>query len=195
MPPPPSKTNHHAALPYEQFPEMMKALRESDMFGARATEFLLLTATRSNETRECVWAEIDFQRALWIIPALRMKAESDHEVPLSDRAVTILKVQKQSARNEFVFPGERDKKPIGEDALMSALREASPDKTVTLHGTARSSFRDWCGDVADVPREIAEAALAHVVGDETERAYRRGTALQKRRVLMQQWADFCEPSR
>jgi integrase len=191
MPKPAVKTKHHAALSYENIPALMQSLREQTSFGSRATEFLILTATRSNETREAVWTEVDLDKALWTIPAARMKADNDHEIPLSERAVDILKVQKQSAVNDFVFPGQREKKPIGEDALMSALREASPDKAVTLHGTARSSFRDWCGDVADVPREIAEAALAHVVGDETERAYRRGTALQKRRTLMQQWADFC----
>lgn len=195
MPPPPSKSKHHAALSYEGVPALMKALRESDAFGARATEFLILTATRSNEAREAVWDEVDFAKALWTIPAARMKADNDHEIPLSDRAVAILQAQKQKAHDHFVFPGQRNGRPIGEDALMTALRDASPDKSVTLHGTARSSFRDWCGDVADVPREIAEAALAHTVGDETERAYRRGTALQKRRALMQEWADYCSSTR
>lgn len=192
MPKPATKKKHHAALGYGDLPAAMATLRATDTSVSRAVELIALTATRSAETREAVWSEVDLDGALWTIPAGRMKADKDHEIPLSDRAVAILRHQKTLAVNDLVFPGQREGKPIGEDAVMSALRAASPDKSVTLHGL-RSSFRDWCGDMTDYPREVAEAALAHAVEDDVEAAYRRGTALQKRRTLMQMWADYCAP--
>jgi integrase len=118
-----------------------------------------------------------------------MKGGREHLVPLTDRVIEVLEAMKQRATSELVFGGERDGRPISGVAMMDALRRASGDDS-TLHGL-RSSFRDWCGDATSHPREVAEAALAHIVGDETERAYRRGSALDKRCALMAEWAAYC----
>ena len=126
---------------------------------------------------------------MWTIPPQRMKGRMEHTVPLSDRAIEILTAMEEFRENGHVFPG-RSRGCLNPIALMSLMRKMRPvTEGVTVHGF-RSSFRDWCGDVADVPREIAEAALAHIIGG-TEGAYRRGTALERRRVLMQQWATHC----
>jgi len=179
---------HHAALGYKSLPAVIKALRQSSAVSARAVEFLALTATRSNETRTATWDEIDFEEKLWTIPATRMKAARPHEVPLSDRAIAILLVQKQRATGALVFEGENEGKPISDTAMVKVFRGAGAGDA-TLHGL-RSSFRDWAGDETDYPRDIAEAALAHRLRDKTEAAYRRGTALAKRRSMMEDWASF-----
>jgi integrase len=133
----------------------------------------------------------DSQRAharLWTVPADRMKGGREHRVPLSDRAVAILTAMLALQSSEFVFPGTKAGRPLSVMALEMVLRRAKIDATV--HGF-RSSFRDWTGERTAFPRELAEAALAHLVGDEVERAYRRGDALEKRRALMAAWAEFC----
>lgn len=179
---------HHIALPYKDLPAVMKRLRETTAVSARALEFLALTATRSNEARSATWNEIDFNERLWIIPAERMKASRPHEVPLSDRAIAILMAQKQRTTGDLVFEGEKEGRPISDTAMVKVFRAAGAGDA-TLHGL-RSSFRDWAGDETDYPRDIAEAALAHRLRDKTEAAYRRGTALAKRREMMQDWASF-----
>jgi integrase len=139
--------------------------------------------------------EINWEDRLWVIPAERMKAERDHEVPLSARALAILKacVAPDAEPDDWVFAGQwsRDKKPLGMNAILHALQAVYPG--VTTHGF-RSSFRDWAGDETGFPREVAEAALAHKVGDEAEQAYRRGTALEKRRKLMEAWGAYVDAS-
>ncbi|MEY9097377.1 integrase [Sinorhizobium fredii] len=182
---------HHAAAHYKDIPATMKALRESSAVSARAVEFSCLCASRSGEVRGAVWSEFDLDGALWTIPAERMKAGRVHRVPLCDRAVAILKAQKQRATGDLVFEGGIENRPISDTAMTKSLRAASPDKEATLHGL-RSSFRDWCGDHTEHPREVAEAALAHVLSDKTEAAYRRSDALEKRRKLMEDWAKYCE---
>jgi integrase len=136
------------------------------------------------------WSEIDFEKKLWTIPKDRMKADAAHEVPLSPRALAILHQSAKLRMNEFVFPGFRDGKPLWGNTLLGALNRMG--HSTTVHGF-RSTFRDWCGDCTHYPREIAEAALAHTIGNATERAYRRGSALEKRRELMDAWANYCEP--
>ncbi|PND21084.1 integrase [Ensifer sp. MMN_5] len=185
---------HHAAVGYKDIPATMKALRESSAVSARAVEFSCLCASRSGEVRGAVWSEFDLDGALWVIPAQRMKAGREHRVPLSDRAVAILKAQKQRATGDLVFEGGIENRPISDTAMTKSLRAASPDKDATLHGL-RSSFRDWCGDHTEHPREVAEAALAHVIKDKTEAAYRRKDALEKRRKLMTDWADYCQSAK
>ncbi|MER8861780.1 tyrosine-type recombinase/integrase [Mesorhizobium sp. M0757] len=180
---------HHAAVGYKELPAVLKALRAASGVSARAVEFAALTAARSGEVRGAAWPEIDLDAALWTVPAARMKAARDHEVPLSDRAVDILRARQQSATGNLVFEGGRDGKPISDTAMVKALRAAGAGDA-TLHGL-RSSFRDWAGDMTDYPRDVAEAALAHVVKDKTEAAYRRGTALAKRRGMMRDWAVYC----
>ncbi len=183
---------HHAAMPYVDVPAFINDLREREAIAARALEFTVLTAARSGETFGAVWREFDLAAGVWTVPAVRMKAGREHRVPLTPRALAILEEMKllRSGPEAFVFPGQRKGKPLSVMAMDMVLRRMN--EAVTVHGF-RSSFRDWCGEASTFPREIAEAALAHVVGDETERAYRRGDALEKRRRLMIAWANFCEP--
>jgi integrase len=155
---------------------------------AQALEFVILTAARSGEVLGARWSEIDLEAMVWTVPATRIKAGREHRVPLSPRALAVLEAMRVIRVSEFVFPGYRASRPLGDMALHMVLERM--EIPYTVHGF-RSSFRDWCGEATNFPREVAEAALAHVVGDETERAYRRGDALEKRRKLMEAWAGFC----
>jgi len=179
---------HHAALDYHQVPETLAALRSARGVSARAVEFLTLTAARAGEVRGAVWDEFDLDAGIWTVPAGRMKAGQEHRVPLPARAVEILRNQKAVATDILVFGGEKSGRPISDTAMTKALRTASPDPAATLHGM-RSAFRDWAGDQTTHPREVAEAALAHTVQG-VEAAYRRKDALEKRRALMDEWANF-----
>ncbi len=181
---------HHAALPFDQISDLMAALCAQTSIGARALEFLILTATRTGETVGARWDEIDIDNVMWTIPGTRMKGGREHRVPLSPRAVAILKDLAEIRQNEFVFPGMKQGRSLTETTLRIALKRLGYNST-TVHGL-RSTFRDWAGERTSFPREIAEAALAHVTGNAVERAYRRGDAFEKRRVLMQQWGTFCE---
>ena len=182
---------HHAAMPFADVPQFMASLQKRDAVTALALEFAILTAARSGEALGARWAEIDFQNAIWTVPAARMKAGRTHRVPLSRRALAIIKKLHAARTGEFIFPGQRPDKPLSGMAMEMILRRMKADGA-TVHGF-RSSFRDWCGEVSTFPREVAEAALAHVAGDATERAYRRGDALEKRRELMEAWGAYCEP--
>lgn len=182
---------HHAAMDYRDVPTFVAALRDREAISARALEFTILTAARSGETFDATWREFDLAAGVWTIPAGRMKAGREHRVPLSPRALAILNEMAtfRSGSESYVFPGRRAGSRLSVMALDMTLRRMKVD--VTTHGF-RSSFRDWCGEESTFSRELAEAALAHVVGDQTERAYRRGDALEKRRTLMNAWANFCE---
>ena len=179
---------HHAAMPFEALPEFIERLRGRDSISARCLEFLILTASRSGEALGARWSEIDLDKAVWVIPSIRMKAAREHRVPLSDRALAIVKALNETRVSEYVFSG-RGKQPLSSMAMAMLLRDLAPG--VTIHGM-RSAFRDWAGEATNFPRDVAEQALAHAVGDETERAYRRGDALEKRRLMMAQWSDWCE---
>jgi integrase len=181
---------HYAAMHYIDVPAFIARLRERETVTTLALEFTILTAARSGEVRGANWSEIDIDRRIWIAPANRMKTAVEHRVPLSGRAMTIIEQMGKVRTSEYVFPGYREARPLSLMALRMVLRRMQVP--VTVHGF-RSAFRDWCGEVTDFPRELAEAALAHVVGDATERAYRRGDALEKRRKLMEAWASYCEP--
>lgn len=183
---------HHAAVGYKDLPAVLIKLREAAGVSARAVEFVALTAARSGEARNATWDEIDFAEKLWIVPAERMKASRPHEVPLSDRAIEILLARKDKATGMLIFEGEKEGSPITDTAMTKAFRAAGAGDA-TLHGL-RSSFRDWCGDETSYPRDVAEAALAHVLKDKTEAAYRRGTALAKRREMMDEWSSYLEKS-
>jgi integrase len=180
---------HHAALAYGKAPKLAAGLRQSTGTAARAVEFLMLTAARSGEARGATFAEINKEGRTWTVPAERMKAGREHVVPLSDRAVAIVEAMQQRATGSFIFGGGVDGRPISDTAMVKALRLASPDKAATLHGL-RSTFRDWAGDRTEFSRDVAEAALAHAVADKTEAAYRRQTALEKRRELMTAWESY-----
>jgi integrase len=190
------RRGHHRALPYQEIPAFMARLRNTKGLGARALEFQILTAARSGEVRGATWAEIDFNAELWIIPKERMKANRAHRVPLPPHAMALLEDLLGMARAEhgdeapsaLLFPGTLLDRPLSDGTLERVLDRLSV--AVTPHGF-RSTFRDWAGDTTDHPREVIEAALAHAVGDETERAYRRSDALEKRRTLMEAWSAYC----
>ncbi|MEZ5789908.1 MAG: site-specific integrase [Nitratireductor sp.] len=147
-----------------------------------------MTAARSGEVLEAVWDEFDLEQGIWTIPAHRMKAGREHRVPLTARALAILQQLSQTRLSDYVFPGLRPGRPLSGMAMAMLMRRMKEDQ-YTVHGF-RSSFRDWAGEETSFPREIAEAALAHTIGDATERAYRRGDALEKRRKLMQAWDEY-----
>lgn len=192
--PPPEKRprRHHAATPCDDVPAFVARLRTVGGTSARALEFLILTAARTSEVLGATWAEFRLDEKLWVIPANRMKAKKEHRVPLCARAVQILAEMAVlgTGAEAPVFPGQKRGKPLSTMALEQTMRRLKSAHTV--HGF-RSTFRDWCGDHTEFPREIAEAALAHAVGDATELAYRRGDALAKRRELMDAWCKWCEP--
>lgn len=189
MPPRQKVAGHHAALAYADAPKVAKALRESTGVAARAVEFVMLTAARTGEARGATFDEIDTVARTWTVPAERMKAGKAHVVPLSERALAIVEAMRQRATGSLIFGGGIEDRPISDTAMTKALRLASPDKSATLHGL-RSTFRDWCGDKTEFPREVAEAALAHTLSDKVEAAYRRSTALEKRRELMTAWEGY-----
>ena len=181
---------HHAAMPFGDVPDFVARLRTSQAIAALALEFIILTAARSGEALGARWTEIDMKAKVWTVPRERMKAGIEHRVPLSDRAVDILKTMQAVSRGELVFPSHRSDRPLSGMACPMLLRRMGV-VNATVHGF-RSAFRDWCGESTTFPREIAEAALAHAVGDAVERAYRRGDALERRRKLMDDWARYCE---
>eukprot|EP00913_Durusdinium_trenchii_P021272 g19985.t1 len=162
--------NHHAAMPHADVPTFMKALAKVSGVSARALELTILTGVRSGETRGAVWQEVDLNAKVWTIPAVRMKGGKLHRVPLSDEAAALLRKMKDQSVNDIVFPGVREKKPLSDMSLAKALGSAGGG-AFTVHGF-RSSFRDWATEVAHAPREIAEAALAHAVGDKVEHSGR-----------------------
>jgi integrase len=180
---------HHAAMPYANIPPFLAAVRKRDAIAALAIEFTILTAARTGEVIGATWSEIDLQAAVWTIPAQRMKAKRTHRVPLTARVVAILKKVMRARTGDYVFPGRKAGKPLSNMSMEMILRRMKVTNA-TMHGF-RSSFRDWVGNETEYARELAEAALAHVVGDAVEQAYRRGDALEKRRVLMQAWEVYC----
>jgi integrase len=182
---------HHAAMPYPDVPAFVLRLRQLDGTSARALELLILCASRSGEVLNAKWSEVDLEKGVWQVPAGRMKAGRAHRVPLSSRALELLQEMHEARISDYVFPGQKEGRPLSTMALEMQLRRMKV-VGVTVHGF-RSSFRDWAGEETDHAREVAEAALAHVVGDATERAYRRADALEKRRSLMGDWANFLEP--
>jgi integrase len=178
---------HLKAMPFADVPAFITRLRQHEGISARALEFAVLTATRSNETRSARWEEVDLKAKVWTIPGERMKMGKEHRVPLSERAIAILNEMKAHGEEGYIFPGTKKGKPLSDMSLVAVMRRMAVD--AVPHGF-RSSFRDWCGECTDFPRDVAEQALAHAVGDEVERAYRRGDALEKRRKLMEAWADY-----
>jgi integrase len=181
---------HHAALPYDEVPTFMASLHAEAGVAARAFEFCILTATRTGEVLGACWTEIDMKAKVWTIPPERMKARREHRVPLSDRAMTILHHVKEFSRDEFVFPGGKTNHPLSGMAFLMLLRRIKRDD-ITAHGF-RSTFRDWAAERTSFPHEVAEMALAHMISDKVEAAYRRGNLFIKRRRLAEAWAAFCD---
>jgi integrase len=177
---------HQPAMPFVDVPSFVSHLRTVPGLSSRALELTILTACRTSEVLKAQWSEFDLQAALWTIPAERMKAHKVHRVPLSRDALDLL--NSLPRESELVFPGAKRGKPLSNMSLLMCLRRMNLSQ-FTVHGF-RSSFRDWCGEMTLFPREIAEEALAHTVGSEVERAYRRGDSLERRRELMQAWANY-----
>jgi integrase len=183
------RVEHHAALPYAEMGDFMAALKQQEGVSARALEFAILTVARTGEVINAKWPEINVAERLWTVPAERMKAGKEHRVPISAPAIAILEEIQKIRHSDFVFPGAKARRPLGNMALLVMLRRMGRGD-LTTHGF-RSSFRDWVAERTDFPSEVAEMALAHAVGDKVEAAYRRGDLFQKRRQLMDVWSLFC----
>ena len=190
LPRQPKKEGHFAAMAYAKVPDFIPRLRERESYSRLALEFAILTAARSGEVRHAVFEEFDLREKLWTIPKERMKANREHVVPLCDRAILIIeRCMELRVRNcELVFPGMRGRKAMSDMTLTKLLREMK--ESCTVHGF-RSAFRDWASEETSHQSDVAEAALAHVVKDKTEAAYRRGNLLEKRKLLMEDWAAHC----
>lgn len=182
---------HHAALAYDSMPAFMADLRGREALAARALEVCILTACRSGEVLGMRWDEIDVDKAVWTIPASRMKAGIPHRVPLSDRVLELLRAVPRVDGNPHVFPGQRQGKPLSGMAMEMQLRRMDRGD-ITVHGM-RSAFRDWAAEQTSFPASTAEHALAHRISDKAESAYRRGDELERRRELMSAWVRWCEP--
>jgi integrase len=180
---------HHAALLYKDIPHFMQALQAQQGVAAQALQFLILTGARSQEVLQARWSEIDLDNAVWTVPAPHMKARKPHRVPLAAEVVGLLRDLYNEFNNDFVFIGTRAGKPLAHTALQRLLKRMQ--QPVTVHGF-RSAFRDWAGETTAFPHEICEAALAHVRGDQSVRAYARGDLFDKRRKLMEAWARYCQ---
>jgi integrase len=185
-----AKVKHHEALPFAAVPEFMSRLRARDSLSARALELTILTGARTGEIIGAKWSEIDLAKRVWIVPPERMKAGREHRVPLAERAVGILTGLPRENGSEFVFIGARAARPLSNMAMLELLRGMTTHG-LTVHGF-RSSFRDWAAECTRHPSEVVEMALAHVVADKVEAAYRRGDLFEKRRELMADWERFCE---
>lgn len=181
-----AKVKHHRAMPFDAVPAFMAALRLREGLSARALEFLILTATRSGEVRGATWDEFDLEAHTWTIPAERMKAGKEHRVPLSARALAIVKSMPRIAGTDYVFPAARG--GMLSDMAMTELMKGMKADAVP-HGF-RSTFRDWTAERTAYPRDVAEMALAHTIPDKVEAAYRRGDLFEKRTKMMADWAKF-----
>ena len=185
-----SRVQHHAALPWRQMGEFTQAVRQQEGIAARALEFAILTAARTGEVIGARWEEIDGD--VWTVPGERMKAGREHRVCLSSAALAVLRAMRpeEAAPGPWVFPGGKAGRPLSSMALSMLLRRMKRGD-LTVHGF-RSSFRQWAAEATNYPREVAEAALAHVNKDKVEAAYQRGDLFEKRRRLMEDWAKFCD---
>ena len=189
-----SKPKHYPAVRVDDMPAFIKALRQHDGLSPKALEFAVLTAARSGEVRGATWAEIDLEAAVWTVPKERMKAGKEHRVPLNTQAIKLLEAMPRIEGTELVFPAPRGGQ-LSDMALTALTRRMNfrddAGRVCVPHGF-RSSFRDWVFERTDYPRDLAEAALAHALENKVEAAYRRGDALERRRAMMQAWANYCE---
>ncbi|WP_157381167.1 tyrosine-type recombinase/integrase, partial [Burkholderia ubonensis] len=183
------KPKHHTALPYTEIGAFVAELRAMVGTAARALEFTILTAMRTGEVIGAYPDELDMRTQTWTVPADRMKAKRPHRVPLSSSAIALIKTLPQISGGPL-FEGARERRPLSNMAMLKVL-ERMGHETLTVHGF-RSTFRDWAAECTPFPNEVVEMALAHTIRDKTESAYRRGDLFEKRRLLMQAWADYIE---
>lgn len=188
------KVTHHPAMPHTEVPAFMAELSGNGSVSALALQFLILTATRTSEVLQAECNEIDLEAAVWTVPAERMKARREHRVPLTDATLTMLEALPHIEGNPYLFPGARHGRPLSNMALLQLMRGmgygVDGDRGDYVPHGFRSSFRDWSGEVSSFPRDVAEMALAHVIENKVEAAYRRGDLFAKRRKMMQEWADY-----
>ncbi len=182
-----AKVQHHDAMPWQEVPAFYAELQTRSAMAAKALQFTILTACRTSEVLEMKWPEVDVDARLWTIPAERMKGGQVHRVPLTDEMLAILEPLRALA-SDYVFEGQKRHQPLSNMSMLMLLRRMRQDG-VTVHGF-RSSFRDWAAEAANAPRELAEAALAHQVGSDVERAYARSDLLERRRKLGEKWSRF-----
>ena len=182
------RVKHHPSLPHKEIADFLVCLRQQKGLGASALEFLILTAARTNEVLGATWEEIDYERSQWRVPAQRMKAGKEHRVPLSSPAVALLHRMEKFRSGDLIFPGGKPGKPLSNMAMTTTLRRMERGDIVP-HGF-RSTFRNWAGENG-FPREVAERALAHAVGNSVEAAYYTSDLVDQRRPLMDQWARYC----
>lgn len=182
------RVQHLAALPYGEIGAFVAALRKQPGTAPQALEFAILTATRTGEVRGAKPEEFDLVKGMWTVPGERMKGGKEHRVPLSPRAIEIIKAQPEGG--DYVFAGRWPKKPMSDGAMLMALERAGHGN-VTVHGF-RSTFKDWASEQTNYSREVSEMALAHEISSDVEAAYRRGDLFEKRRRLMQDWARYCD---
>jgi integrase len=183
---------HHPALPFSEIYDFTTKLRAEPGVTARAQEFLILTAARTGEVREARWSEIDLAAKVWTVPGERTKTGKEHRVPLSPRALEILKSLPRENSGDWVFIGVQKGKPLGHSSMNEALKRLRPG--VTTHGF-RSCFRDWAAETTNYQNHVVEMALAHAIGSKVEASYRRGDLFEKRRLLMGDWAKYCATPR
>ena len=184
-----AKVAHHPALPFAELPAFLAELRQHEGVSARALEILILTAARTSEVNGARWDEIDLDGATWTIPANRMKSKREHRVPLSHRALEILRDLPREDDNPFVFIGSKQGTSLSATAMFVTLARMKRND-ITVHGF-RSTFRDWAAERTNYPNHVVEMALAHAIGDKVEASYRRGDLLDKRKRLMAEWCKFC----
>jgi integrase len=180
---------HHAALPFTDVAAFMTKVLADASVAARCLEFIALTAARLGEANKATWNEIDLENRIWTVPSNRMKGGKEHRVPLSDAAIAVLTAMREARMNDWVFPGSREGRPVGARTVRDLVKEIAGSE-ITTHGF-RSSFRDWASERTNFSREVAEMALAHTIPNAVEAAYRRGDLFEKRRKLMEAWAEFC----
>ncbi|UCV04981.1 tyrosine-type recombinase/integrase [Dechloromonas denitrificans] len=195
------RVQHHPALPFVQTPAFMAELRKSIATGSRLLEFAILCASRSAEARDATWLEVDLGAALWVIPAERIKTEIEHRVPLSTQAVALLRALPAGKPTDYIFPGQKDEKALSAMTMTAFIRRQNKrelkwkdenGEAITQHGF-RSTLMDWAAETTSFPAAVADMALAHVISDKVRAAYQRGDLFEKRRAMMQQWADYCVP--
>jgi integrase len=203
---PQGRKRHHPALPYNRLGEFLHDVRIRPGVSARALEFTILTGVRTNETVEATRGEFDFQQKIWTIPGDRMKGKREHRVPLSERAIELIRERQGIAADEFMFPGGKHGEPLSNMAMAEVVKQINAEREeqklplytdpkqqnrpITVHGF-RSTFRVWAGEESNFPREVIEQALAHALKDETEAAYMRSDLFAKRRRLMKAWSEHC----
>jgi integrase len=185
-----AKIAHHVALPYQNIAGLMAKLRQQNGVPPACLQFITLTAARLGEALGATWDEIDLPNRVWTVPDSRMKTGEEHKVPLSVAAVAVLEAMLTIRQSDFVFPGLKQGRPISPDVVRELVKTVAGRDDATIHGL-RSTFRDWAAERTNFPREVAEMALAHAIPNAVEAAYRRGDLFEKRRRLMEAWAEFC----